>query len=1119
MDVGGWLRSLGLGQYEGVFRANEIEADVLPDLSEADLEGLGLPLGPRKRILKAIANLADTDGVSRAGPRATVSVADDAAERRQLTVMFCDLVGSTALSARLDPEDMRQVIRAYQDVCSGVIARYDGFVAKFMGDGILAYFGFPRAHEDDAERAVRAGLQITASIGVLNTRADVVLRTRIGIATGLVVVGDLVGQGAAQEQAVVGDTPNLAARLQALAQPGSVVVAGATRRLLGDRFILRDLGRQMVKGLSDPVEAWAADGVSSRESRFEAAHAARLTAFVGHEAEVALLNERQQQAWRGAGQIMLISGEAGIGKSRLCAWLAEQVADEPHTRLRYQCSPYHRDSALYPFVQQFERAALIAPDDDPDRKLDKLEAVLQLAEARTREALPLIASLLSIPPGSRCPPLKLSPAQQRRQTLSALLDQMEGLAKQKPVLMLFEDVHWADATSLELLNLAIERVRRLPILLLMTFRPEFEAPWNGLPDVATVALGRLDRNQVEAMVGRVTGGRTLPPEVMTQIVAKTDGVPLFVEELTKNILESGLLIEDGERYRLGGPLPPLAIPSTLHDSLMARLDRLATVKEIAQIGAAIGREFSYALLGAVVGRDEVSLRAALAQLEDAELLFCAGAPPDARYSFKHALVQDAAYESLLKSKRQILHQRIALTLQQQFPALAESEPEVLAFHFSRAGIAASASDYYERAGDRAIVRSAYAEAFAHFDAALAEMQHLPSGEERSKRELAILLKLGPVILIYKGLQRPEIEDVYRRAYDIARVSGSEHTLFKSLWGLWFFTNMNRQTAAAREYAEQLVAIGRKSSDDALFFEALHCRWSTAFFRGDILQLIADGREGIQHYDSARHSRLSAEYGGHDPGVCAYTVLGIGLALYGHTRQARDIIDHGVSLGESLDHPSSQTFAYMNAITAYHIIGDLPLLAQMVERMTAIADKFNLPPQQSIATFVSGWLETSRGNIVDGLRIMEAEFPGVSRTGPLPPFYAALLAGVRLQSGQAAAAIEPLDAILPTIREPGVGFFLSEIYRLRGECLLRMGSSHFDSAITEFETALATAKRQHARTFALRAAISLARAQIEKGLSKEATTSLKDIVDGFDGDDVPPELAAARRLLSACSPPT
>jgi class 3 adenylate cyclase/tetratricopeptide (TPR) repeat protein len=1112
MDVGAWLRGLGLGQYEGTFRESEIEADVLPELTEADLEKLGLPLGPRKRILKAIANLADADKASGAASLARPSP-EDAAERRQLTVMFCDLAGSTALSARLDPEDMRQVIRAYQDACSGVVARYDGFIAKFMGDGILAYFGFPRAHEDDGERAVRAGLEIACVVGTLETRAAAKLQVRIGIATGLVVVGDLVGKGAAQEQAVVGDTPNLAARLQALAEPDSVVVAAATRRLLGDRFRLCDLGRHVVKGLAEPVEAWIAEGVSSNESRFEAAHAARLTGFIGREAESALSRDRQRRAWQGEGQIVLISGEAGIGKSCFSAWLAEQVADEPHTRLRYQCSPFHRDSALHPFVQQLERAAQIVPDESPERKLDKLEAVLQLAKARMHEIAPLIASLLSIPLGTRYPPLGMSPAQQRRQTLSALLDQLEGLAQHKPLLMLFEDAHWADATSLELLNLAIERVRRLPVLLLVTFRPEFEAPWKGLPDVATVALGKLDRSQAEMMVARVTGGRKLPAEVMAQIVAKTDGVPLFVEELTKNVLESGLLIEDGEHYRLDGPLPPLAIPSTLQDSLMARLDRLGTVKEIAQIGAAIGREFNYALLNAVVGRDEASLRAALAQLEDAELVFRTGAPPDARYSFKHALVQDTAYESLLKSRRQVLHQRIALTLEQRFPVLAESEPEVLAHHFSRAGLADQACLCYERAGDRAAARSAYAEAVAHFEAALAEAHLLATGENRSRRELAVLLKYGPAILIFKGVQSPEVEQVYQRAYDIAAASDDEYGLFKALWGLWFCANMNRRTGTARDRADQLVALGRRSQDEALFLEAIHCRWSTAFFRGDIARLLADSREGIRHYDLERHSRLGAEFGGHDPGVCAHVVLGLGLAQFGSIREARDNIDRGVALGERLGNPSSLAFACMNAMTGYEIIGDRAAVSRLAERMIEVADKFNLPPQRSIATFMSGWITACGGNLTEGLQIMDSEFARVSMMGPLPPFYAGLLASVRLEAGQVARALEPLDMILRTIKEPGVGFFLPEIQRLRAECLLRHDPSQFDEAIREFEAAIATAKQQQARVFWLRAAIGLSRAWAAKGAPEEGIAQLQEVVCAFSGDDGPRELAIARQILS------
>ena len=1110
MDIGAWLRGLGLGQYEGSFRENEIEADVLPELTETDLEKLGLPLGPRKRILKAIANLGDADKASTANLARPSP--EDAAERRQLTVMFCDLAGSTALSARLDPEDMRQVIRAYQDACSGVVARYDGFIAKFMGDGILAYFGFPHAHEDDAERAVRAGLEIADVVGALETRAATKLQVRIGIATGLVVVGDLVGRGAAQEQAVVGDTPNLAARLQALAEPDSVVVAAATRRLLGDRFRLRNLGHHAVKGLAEPVEAWMAEGVSSSENRFEAAHTARLTGFVGREPESALLRERQQRAWQGEGQIALISGEAGIGKSCFSAWLAEQVAEQPHTRLRYQCSPYHRDSALHPFVQQLERAAQIAPDESPERKLDKLESILGLATARTQEIAPLIASLLSIPLGGRYPPLGLLPAQQRRQTLAALLDQMEGLARQKPVLMLFEDAHWADATSLELLNLAIERVRRLPVLLLITFRPEFESPWKGLPDVATVALGKLDRSQAEMMVERVTGGRKLPAEVMAQILVKTDGVPLFVEELTKNVLESGLLIEDGEGYRLDGPLPPLAIPSTLQDSLMARLDRLGTVKEIAQIGAAIGREFTYALLNAVVGRDEASLQAALAQLVDAELLFPAGSPPDLRYSFKHALVQDTAYESLLKSRRQVLHQRIALTLEKRFPALAEAEPEVLAHHFSRAGFADQACLYYERAGDRAVGRSAYAEAVAHFEAALAEAHHLPPGQYRNRRELAVLLKHGPALLIFRGVQNPEVEQVYQRAYDIAEGSGNEHELFKALWGLWFCANLSRRTATARDRAEQLVAIGRKSGDEALLLEAIHCRWSTAFFRGDIARLLADSREGIRHYDLERHSRLGAEYGGHDPGVCAHVVLGLGLAQYGSTREARDIIDRGVALGERLENPSSLTFACMNAMTGYEIIGDRAAVSRLAARMIEVADKFNLPPQRSIAIFMSGWIAACEGNLTEGLQIMESEFARVSMMGPLPPFYAGLLASVRLEDGRVARALEPLDAILKTVKEPGVGFFLPEIQRLRAECLLRLDPTNFDEAVREFETAIATAKQQQARVFRLRAAIGLSRAWAAKGTREKGTAQLHEAIGAFSGDDEPAELATARQLL-------
>ena len=869
MDIVVWLRSLGLGKYEAAFRENDIDETVLPSLTHENLKELGVTsLGHRVKLLDAIAALrSDASGKAPSIDAATAlstpsAHPEDRAERRQVTVMFSDLVGSTALSARMDPEDLREVISAYQKCVAETVQRFGGFVAKYMGDGVLIYFGYPQAHEDDAERAVRAGLELVAAVGALKTHAP--LQTRVGIATGLVVVGDLIGSGASQEQAIVGETPNLAARLQGVAEPNSVVIAESTRKLVGNLFELQDLGAQDLKGISGPVRAWAALRPASVESRFDALHATGLTELVGREEELDLLLRRWSKAKTGEGQVVLLSGEPGIGKSRLTAALMEHLADEPHTRLRYFCSPQHTDSALYPITSQMERAAGFAHDDTAQAKLDKLDALLAQSFTSRQDAA-LLAEMLSLPNDGRYPTLELPPQQRRQKTLEALAAQLEALSQSKPVLMIFEDVHWVDPTSLEVLGRTVDRLKRLGVLLIITYRPEFEPPWIGIPHVTVLSLSRLGDREIAAIIERLTGNTPLPASIRQDIAERTDGIPLFIEEMTRAVLEAESESE-ARKTTSAVPSSTLAVPASLHASLMARLDRLGPAKEVAQIGAAIGREFSHPLLAAVVGKAEKEVESTLDRLITAGLLFRQGVPPDAIYLFKHALVQDVAYGTLLREPRRALHARIAETLESHFAEIAESQPELLARHCTEAGLIEKAAGLWGKAGQRSLAHSALVEAMAQLTRALAQLGALPATPGLRREQITLQVALITPLCHVKGYAAPESKAAVERArllIEEAEALGEPPEdpllLFSVLYGFWVANYVVFNGDVCRDLAAQFLSLAEKQRATVPLMMGHRLMGASLLHTGDLAEGRAHYAQALALYDPAEQRPLVARF--------------------------------------------------------------------------------------------------------------------------------------------------------------------------------------------------------------------------------------------------------------------
>jgi TOMM system kinase/cyclase fusion protein len=1044
------------------------------------------------------------------------------AERRQLTVLFCDLVDSTVLASQLDPEDWREVVRAYQETCAKVIQRYEGHIAQYLGDGLLVYFGYPQAHEDDAQRAVRAGLGMVEAMGQLNTRLEqergVQLTVRLGIHTGLVVVGEM-GGGTHHEQLALGETPNVAARLQGLAAPNTLVVSAATVPLLGGFFACQSLGRHLLKGVAQPLEVYQVLYESTARSRLEVAGRTGLTPLVGREQEVALLRERWAQVKDGLGQVVLLSGEAGIGKSRLVEVLTAHVATDPHAWLTpCQCSPYHQNTALYPLIDLLERVVLrFEREESPEQKRRKLEGFLVQYGLPLPETMPLVASLLSIPLGADSPPMDVSPEQQKQKTLQAFLTILLRIAAQQPVLFVIEDLHWVDPSTLELLTLLVDQGPTACILALFTFRPDFKPPWTGRSHLIQVTLPRLLRRQAAEMTSRVAHGHALPSEVIEQVVARTDGVPLFVEELTKMVLESGLLEEREEHYELTGPLPPLAIPTTLHDSLMARLDRLAAVKAMAQLGATLGREFAYDLLQAVSPWDEDSLRQGLHQLVAAEFLYQQGLPPQATYRFKHALIRDAAYQSLLRSTRQQYHQRIAQVVEARFPELRETQPELLAHHYTEAGLSEQAIAYWQWAGQRSIARSAYVEAINHLSTGLKCLKVLPETPVRSAQELTLLMALGRALIATKGYAASEVGAIYTRARALCQQGVQSPQLFPVLFGLWQFYVLQAELPLARELGEQLLALAQHLPDSAYMLEAHRSLAFTLFSLGEMAAARAQAEQGIALYDPHTHQAHVFTYG-QDPGTSCLAYAALALWYLGFPEQALQRCREMLKLAHELSHPFSLAHAFYFASLLHQHRREVNDARECAEAAIALATKHGLTLYVVRGRLQRSWALTEQGQLAEGIDQMRQSLTTYRGTGSglVLPYFLARLAEAYGKEQHIEAGLHLLDEALTLVDKHGECWWEAELHRLKGVFRLQQAVSDAKQAEACFQQALGVAHRQQAKSLELRAAMSLSRLWQQQGKQAEARELLAPIygwfTEGFDTAD----LQEAKTLLEELS---
>ena len=1113
-----WLTQLGLEEYSAVFAEHQITLDVLASLTESDIDRLGLPTGPRRRLIVAIRAFAPVTRpqslVPHSQPTAGPSVMSHDAERRQLTVMFCDMVGSTERAHRLDPEQLRELMHAYYQSCREVVARYSGHVAQYWGDGLMVYFGWPSAHEDDAERGVRAALEMVDAVKEVIVEPP--LMVRIGVATGTVVVGQTPSDDNAQAELAVGETPNLASRLQGLAGPDEVIIAASTRHLIGGIFELSDLGAHSLKGIVREVHAWRVHAVRRAVGRFEATHGGEaLTPMVGRKEEISRLWHGWRQACRGNGQVVLVRGEPGIGKSRLTRAFREQLVETSYTVVRYQCSQFHLNSPLYPVTEQIEYAAGFARDDTSQQKLDKLKALMLGDPGQRAEAASLIAALFALPV-LRSASLGLSPQTQKERTLEVLVGQLKCLCQRKPVLIVFEDAHWIDPTSQDLIDALIPQVKEMLLFIIITFRPEYTPHWVEQSHVAILSLGRLEQREGAELVNNVTEGKSLPREVLDKIVARTDGVPLFMEELTKSILESGMLRDAGDQYALQDTELAQEIPTSLRDSLLARLDRLSAVKGIIEIGACIGREFSFDLIALVSSLDIGELEGGLRVLTEAGLVYSRGAARHATYVFKHALVQDVAYDSLLKSDRRLLHARIAQVLQRNFAERIANEPELLAYHFTQAGDLVAALPWWCEAGKLAMRSAALREAVNHFKRGLVLIEQIPRTPGRDVLELSIRQPFHASQVGLRGWPAPEITENGREILALAERCGDRQALGVGLWALWVNTITQGRVADSLEWAQRMLTEGDQSGDSDLLILGNAGAMISYFYLGELIEARARGERVLALYDprnAARWMQLTTNDFKTLVGIwaCQWTWM------LGYPDEAARISDEKDDYARQLGHPFNLGFALSLGAYGFDYRCEPERLLERVAEADRLEQEQSVPfVNQVMVRQAEGLARLRNGQYPEAISLLRNSLESWNKYGghSRVPYLKSALAEAVARIGDLDQALTILGECLEQIERPGwqERSHLAEVLRLKGWIMMQQGKS--EEAEAALRASINWARQQKARSWELRSSTTLAELLVGRGQRDAARAVLGPIFDSFTEGFDTHDLKAARRVLEA-----